>query len=36
VLFDVRDADAPLLSGAVALLIDAGRLDCNAVSITPA
>jgi ADP-ribosylglycohydrolase len=36
VLFDVRDADAPLLCGAIALVIDAGRLDCNAVTITPA
>jgi hypothetical protein len=34
-LFDVRDADAPLASGAVALLVEAGRLDCDAIHIAP-
>jgi ADP-ribosylglycohydrolase len=33
-LFDLHDTHAPLLSGAVALLIDAGRLDCNGVTIS--
>jgi ADP-ribosylglycohydrolase len=32
-IFDLRDTDAPLLSGAVALLISVGRLDCDAVSV---
>jgi ADP-ribosylglycohydrolase len=34
-LFDVHDSDGPLLSGAVALVIDSGRLDCDGVSISP-
>lgn len=32
-LFDVRDTDHPLTSGAVALVIEEGRLDCDAVTI---
>jgi ADP-ribosylglycohydrolase len=33
-LFDVHDTSHPLTSGAVALVIEAGRLDCDAVTIT--
>ncbi|HEY3340377.1 MAG TPA: ADP-ribosylglycohydrolase family protein, partial [Anaerolineae bacterium] len=33
-LFDVRDASYPLTSGAVALVIEEGRLDCDAVTVT--
>ncbi len=36
VLFDVTDADHPLLSGAVGLIIEEGRLDCDRVSVRPA
>jgi hypothetical protein len=35
-LFDVQDTNNPLLSGAIALFIEAGRLDCSVVSVTPA
>lgn len=35
-LFDVQDADHPLLSGAIALVIEEGRLDCDAVTVKPA
>ena len=34
-LFDVQDTTAPLLSGAIALFIEAGRLDCSAIRVTP-
>jgi hypothetical protein len=33
-LFDVRDASHPLISGAAALVIEEGRLDCDAVTVT--
>jgi ADP-ribosylglycohydrolase len=33
-LFDVHDADHPLRSGAVALVISEGRLDCDSVTVT--
>ena len=33
-LFDVQDTDHPLTSGAAALVIEEGRLDCDAVSVT--
>jgi len=35
VLFDVDDTFNPLLSGAVALVIEEGRLDCNGVTVRP-
>jgi hypothetical protein len=35
-LFDVQDADHPLLSGAISLVIEEGRLDCDAVTVKPA
>lgn len=34
-LFDVIDEDQPLLHGAVALLIEEGRIDCDGLRITP-
>ena len=33
-LFDVRDTVHPLTSGAAALVIEEGRLDCDAVTVT--
>jgi hypothetical protein len=35
-LFEVRDTHHPLLSGAVALAIEEGRLDCDEVAVSPA
>ncbi|MCL5274440.1 MAG: hypothetical protein M1434_06795 [Chloroflexi bacterium] len=35
-LFEVTDSDHPLLSGAVGLVIEEGRLDCDGVTIKPA
>jgi ADP-ribosylglycohydrolase len=35
-LFDTRDTDHPLLCGALALVIEEGRIDCNAVEVSPA
>jgi ADP-ribosylglycohydrolase len=32
-LFDIQDADHPLLGGAIALVVEEGRLDCNGVTI---
>ena len=34
-LFDLQDTDRPLQSGAVALLIEAGRFACEEVRVTP-
>ncbi|MBO0793294.1 MAG: ADP-ribosylglycohydrolase family protein, partial [Ktedonobacteraceae bacterium] len=34
-LFDLRDEDAPLLNGAVGLVCQEGRADCDAVSVQP-
>ncbi len=33
---DMRDTIRPFLSGAVGLVIESGRLDCNEVAVTPA
>jgi hypothetical protein len=35
ILFDVQDTTNPLKGGAIALFIEAGRMDCDAVSVTP-
>jgi hypothetical protein len=35
VLFAIDDTTMPLQSGAVALVIEAGRLDCDAIQISP-
>jgi ADP-ribosylglycohydrolase len=35
-LFDVEDTDAPLTDGAVALVVEAGRLGAEAIKIEPA
>ena len=34
-LFDLRDDVRPLLSGAIALMMEEGRLDCNEVAVSP-
>ena len=36
VLFAVEDADRPLTDGAVALVVEEGRIMCEAVAVAPA
>src|SRR5260370_25160998 len=35
-VFDVRDENSPLESGAIGLICQEGRVDCDAVSVRPA